>query len=90
MDRPELIQDIKVFMLAELKLRRTPDEVKSDAPLFGPDGLGIDSLDALQLGLAAEERYGVKIPLDTDPKLAEQALASVEALADFVIRAKAT
>lgn len=84
--KAELVKELKGFMINELNLKRSPEEIKDGAPLFGPDGLGIDSLDGLQLGLAAEQRYGVKIDVDTDA--GKSALASVESLADFILRAK--
>ncbi|HCM60997.1 MAG TPA: acyl carrier protein [Morganella sp. (in: Bacteria)] len=43
----------------------TPDEIETDAPLFG-DGLGLDSIDALELGLAIKNRYGVVLSSDSD------------------------
>ncbi|GAA0343977.1 phosphopantetheine-binding protein [Morganella psychrotolerans] len=42
-----------------------PDEIETDAPLFG-DGLGLDSIDALELGLAIKNRYGVVLSSDSD------------------------
>lgn len=57
----ELRQEIKELIVGELKLvGRDPKSIVDDAPLFG-DGLGLDSLDALQLAMSIEERYGVKI-----------------------------
>lgn len=42
-----------------------PEEIETDAPLFG-DGLGLDSIDALELGLAIKNRYGVVLSSDSD------------------------
>jgi len=83
MQKQELIADLKQFMITELKLRKQAADIKDDAQLFGPEGLGIDSLDGLQLGLAAEQRYSVKIPVDSDA--GKNALASVSSLADYII-----
>jgi acyl carrier protein len=58
-----------------------PEEIETDAPLF-VEGLGLDSIDALELAMALEERYGVKI--EDDPDENRQIFASVKSLADFV------
>jgi acyl carrier protein len=87
MDKENLVKDLKAFMVAELKLKRNVDAIGDDAALFGPEGLGIDSLDGIQLGVAAENRYSVRIPIDTDE--GKQALSSVNALADYILRARA-
>jgi acyl carrier protein len=79
-----LVKDLKGFMVSELKLKRGVDDIKDDAQLFGPDGLGIDSLDGLSLGVAAETRYGIKIDPTSDEGKA--ALSSVNALADHIMK----
>jgi len=58
-----------------------PDEIESEAPLF-VEGLGLDSIDALELAMALEERYGVAI--EDDPERNQQIFASVSSLAAFV------
>jgi len=59
----------------------SPDEIESDAPLF-VEGLGLDSIDALELAMALEERFGVKI--EDDPDENRRIFASVRSLAEFV------
>lgn len=82
MDATELESEIKRLIIAELDLRdREPDSIASDAPLFGT-GLGLDSLDALQLAMALEERFGVAIP---EGEAAKPVFASVAALARHVL-----
>ena len=58
-----------------------PAEIESDAPLF-VEGLGLDSIDALELAMALEERFGVKI--GEDPEVNQRIFASVASLASFV------
>lgn len=89
MDRNVLKSEIKVWMISELKLNRTPDQITDDGPLFGPSGLGIDSLDALQLVMSAEEKWGVKVPMEGDADASRKILASVNALTDHVLATRA-
>lgn len=77
---------IKEMIVEELRLEDTePSSIDDAAPLFG-EGLGLDSLDALQLAVAVEERYGVRIADETEGKAA---FASVDALADFIAKRRA-
>lgn len=52
-----------------------------ELPLFGSEGLGLDSLDALQITMAVEKRFGVVIP---DPATAKEALRSLRVLRDWI------
>jgi acyl carrier protein len=65
-------------------------EIADEAPIFGHDpggaGLGLDSIDALELVVLVEERFNVIIP---DEDVGKRAFASVAALADFIVEAKA-
>lgn len=78
-----LVSDLKDFLVSELKLPLDAAAIDASAPLFGAKGLGIDSIDALQVGVAAEQRW--KIKLDPNSDAGKAALASVNALADFII-----
>lgn len=81
MDRAALKQKIKETLVEELDLEGvTPAAIEDDAPLFGA-GLGLDSLDALQLAMAVEEHFGVQVP---DGEGGRAAFASVSALADYI------
>ena len=71
---------IKELIVERLKLEVAPASIGDAQPLFG-DGLGLDSIDALELVLGIEQAFGVKIE---DEEMGEQALSSVNALADFV------
>ncbi len=76
-----LRQEIKELIVSELKLvGREPQSIADDAPLFG-EGLGLDSLDALQLAMSIEERFDVKIPEGDE---ARQIFQSVSTLAGHV------
>lgn len=86
MDREDLKLEIKRLLIEELDLRdRVESDIVDDAPLFG-EGLGLDSLDALQLAMALEERFGVRIP---EGEEAKAIFASVDAIADHIAAANA-
>jgi acyl carrier protein len=74
--------EIKALIVEALALEDVkPEEIETEAPLF-VEGLGLDSIDALELAMALEERYGVKI--GDDPEENRKIFASVRALAAFV------
>lgn len=79
---PELEQEIKELIISALALEDiTPQDIDAAAPLF-VDGLGLDSIDALELGLALQKRYGVSLSADSEQT--RQHFRSVQSLAAFV------
>lgn len=76
----ELKDRIKRLIVDRLKLETEASDIADDQPLFG-EGLGLDSIDALELVLGLEQEFGVKIE---DEEVGGEALASVNALAAFV------
>lgn len=77
-----LSNEIKQLIIDTLNLEgMTPEEIDAEAPLFG-DGLGLDSIDALELGLALKNRYGVVLSAESQDM--RQYFYSVETLAKFV------
>jgi acyl carrier protein len=89
MQRDEGLEaDLKKLIVEALVLEDiAPEEIETDAPLF-VEGLGLDSIDALELAMALEERYGVKI--EDDPDENRRIFASVKSLADFVTAQKSS
>jgi len=78
----DLSLEIKQLIIDTLGLEDiSPDEIADEAALFG-DGLGLDSVDALELGLAIQKHFGIKIDADASDTRAH--FASVAALAAFV------
>ena len=73
---------IKEMMVENRMLKVTKEEIADDLPLFGPAGLGLDSIDALELAVSLEKRFGVALP---NSEIARTALASVNALHDYVV-----
>jgi acyl carrier protein len=81
----ELRSLIKGLLVTELNLKgRDPATIEDDAPLFGA-GLGLDSLDALQLAMTIEEKLGVRIPEGDE---ARAIFKSVRAIADHVAKVR--
>ena len=77
----ELKREIKVLLIESTKIPGiTPDDIVDDSPLFG-EGLGLDSIDSLEIVLALQQKYGVRID-DQNP--ARFILQSVDTIADFV------
>lgn len=73
--------DLKQLIVESLHLDGvTPDSFADDAPLFG-EGLGLDSVDALELVVAIEKKYGIKVQ---SQDVGREAFASAAALAEFV------
>jgi acyl carrier protein len=78
----QLENDIKELIISALALEDiAPADIDAAAPLF-VDGLGLDSIDALELGLALQKRYGVSLSAESEEVRAH--FASVRALAGFV------
>lgn len=84
-DVTTLKQQIKQMMVENLMLKVTPDQIADDTPLFGPNGLGLDSVDALQLVVALDKHYQLKI---TDPQSAKETLQNVNSMAKAIINQK--
>ena len=78
----ELERELKQLLIEVLNLEDlSVEEIDSEAPLFG-DGLGLDSIDALELGVAIRKRYDVQI--DADAEVTRQHFASIANLARFI------
>lgn len=81
MPEQELVETLKRQIIAALNLQdKTPELIDPAAPLFG-EGLGLDSIDALELVVMLERRYGIQV---TQMEVGRKAFASINALAAFV------
>ena len=79
----ELTEKLKKEIIEVLNLEDVkPEDIDVDAPLFG-DGLGLDSIDALELIVLLEKNYGIKIE---DPKEGRKIFTSVRTMADFILK----
>jgi acyl carrier protein len=80
-DFNETKQRIKNLVVENLMLQIAPGEISDDQPLFGPGSLGLDSVDALQLVVALDKQFGLKI---SDLVAAKEILQSVNTIAQAV------
>ena len=80
-DANELKARIKELMVENLMLQVTTADIGDELPLFGPGGLGLDSVDALQLVVALDKNFGLKI---RDPEVAKSILQNVNTIAQAV------
>jgi acyl carrier protein len=84
MERDQLKQRLKVLIVEGLKLEdKQPEDIDDTAPIF-VEGLGLDSIDALELVVLVEDNFRVTIP---DEDVGKQAFASIDALTDFILAA---
>ncbi|MEO8603681.1 MAG: phosphopantetheine-binding protein [bacterium] len=86
MQRDELKQQLKVLIVEGLRLEdKRPEDIDDRAPIF-VDGLGLDSIDALELVVLIEDNFRVTI---SDEEVGQRAFACLDALADFILDAQA-
>jgi len=77
----ELILKLKNEIIEVLNLEgMTPEDIDENAPLFG-EGLGLDSIDALELIVLMEKNYGIKLE---DPKKGKEIFASIKTMAEYI------
>lgn len=77
----ELIHQVKKLIIDSLRIDgMAPEEIETDAPLFG-EGLGLDSIDALQLVVAMEKAFGVVVP---DAATGTKVFRSVRSMAEYI------
>ena len=86
MDRDAVIAKVKEIIVSSLELEDvSPSDISTDDALFG-EGLGLDSIDALELGMAIRKAFGVTF--SKDPAVNKKVFASVGSLADYIIGEK--
>ena len=77
----EIVERVRGLLSTRLKLGKTAEAIGDETPLFGPEGLGLDSIDALELVLGLEKEFGVVIE---DRPTAVKVLASIKTIAEFI------
>jgi acyl carrier protein len=83
MDREQLKRELKVLLVTECQKDLRPEDIPDDAILIGGQGgLDFDSLDALQIAMAVQKRYGKRISAGNQTR---KALTSINTLADFIL-----
>jgi acyl carrier protein len=82
-DLAALKTEIKNMLIENCMLQIPAEEIRDDQALFGPASLGLDSVDALQLVVALDKNYGLKVP---DPDAAKTMLHSIASMAEAVAK----
>ncbi|MEY2480918.1 MAG: acyl carrier protein [Verrucomicrobiota bacterium] len=82
MAEADLHMRIKEMLVKNLMLQTTPDKIDNDLSLFGPEGLGLDSIDALELAVSMEKTFGVSVP---NSEVAGRALRNVNSIHDYIL-----
>jgi acyl carrier protein len=77
----EIVQRVRALLSTRLKLATAVAGITDDTPLFGPTGLGLDSIDALELVLGLEKEFGVVVE---DRATAVKVLASIRTIAEHI------
>ncbi|MEI8175850.1 MAG: phosphopantetheine-binding protein [Candidatus Omnitrophota bacterium] len=80
-DNAELYSQVKKMIVKAIKLKSSPESIENNKPLFGSGGVGLDSIDALELVIALEKEFGVRIP---DASVGKKVLVSVETIVQFI------
>jgi acyl carrier protein len=82
MSEDTLRDEIKEMLVTNLMLKIPKEEIGDDTSLFGPDGLGLDSIDALELVVSMEKKFGVAVP---NSDVARTALKSVNSIRAYIL-----
>lgn len=77
------VETLRAMLAENVMLKTDPSAIGDETPLFGEEGLGLDSLDALQIIIAVEKKYGISIG---DATTARDALQSLGVLRDWINR----
>lgn len=78
----ELIKELKEEVIRVLNLEEmTPEDIDENAPLFGPTGLGLDSIDVLEIIVLLERRYGIRL---ANPSQGKEIFKSIASIAEYV------
>lgn len=77
----QLLHEVASLLVTELNLEMVPEDIDPRAPLYG-EGLGLDSIDILEVSLVVSKRYGVQVRAD-DPDN-EKIFASLTSLSDYI------
>jgi len=83
----DLTSRIKKMLVESLMLKVSPDDIGDDTPLFSPEGLALDSIDALELAVSLEKNFGVATP---SAEVAREAFVSVNTIASYVTAKQAS
>ncbi len=78
---PELQREVAELMIEALNLEVSADQITADSPLYG-EGLGLDSIDVLEVALVVSKRYGVQLRADSADN--QHIFSSLRSLSDYI------
>jgi len=82
MDKTDIIEELKASIIEALNLEEmTPADIDASAPLFGDEGLGLDSIDALEIIVLLEKNYGIRLANAAEGK---KIFTSIDNIAQYV------
>lgn len=80
----ELVQQLKEQIIEQLSLEDlSADDIDANAPLFGNESIGLDSIDALELNVLLEKEYGIKVET---PAQGKEIMYSIQTMADYITK----
>ncbi len=77
----DVMQKLRDLFIDRLKLKISPDDIKEDTNIFGADGLGLDSIDILELIVGIKKEFGVEI---SDREVAEKVFTNVGSVIQYI------
>ncbi len=77
----DVLERLKKVMIERLRLNISPEDIAENTPLFGPEGIGLDSVDVLELIVGIKSEFGIEI---TDRETAEKVFVDVGTVARFI------
>ena len=84
LDMENLINELKLKVIDALNLDgMTPEDIDDNAPLFGDEGLGLDSIDVLELIVLLEKNYGIRL---ASPAQGKEIFKSIAVMADYIAK----
>ncbi len=77
----DLKQELKQELITQLNLQMSVSQIQDETPLFGEEGLGLDSIDALEIVVILNKKYGIKLE---KPQDGQQILVNVQSIAEYI------
>jgi acyl carrier protein len=77
----DTLDTLRTLFISKLKLKISPEEIKEETPIFGAEGLDLDSIDILELIVGIKKEFGVEI---ADRKVAEKVFITIGSIVQYI------